>query len=113
MPAFKDPGFQDRIGTAAAAKAKALVQLRARPPVEAATLAARVARQMARDVRATVKRAKARAAKEAVVAAKRERAFEVAPTVKASIPSPILTEVERKAARDARYAARKNRNSPK
>ena len=75
---FKDPSFQDRIGSAAKARQKALDQLRSKPPLDEKVVAER------------------QAAKDAEAAAK------------AVVPPPP-TEAERKAARDARYAARKAR----
>jgi hypothetical protein len=90
---FKDPSFQDRAGQAAQAKKKALEQLRLRPAPDEKIVAERKAaderRQAAKAEKAGAKRAAAEAA--------------AAPAATAP------TEAERKAARDARYAARKNR----
>lgn len=117
MPAFKDPSFQDRAAAAARAKTKALEQLRAKPPLDEAEVAAAIARREARDAAQAERRAQARAAKEEAEAAKRAAkaeaeaaaAAEAARTAEASAPAPKLSEAERKALRDARYAARKNR----
>ena len=93
MPSFKDPSFQDRVGQSADAKEKALEQLRLRPPRDPKIVAERKAAAQRRE-----------AAKAQKVAAK--NAAEAAAT--AAAPPP-LSEADRKAARDARYAARKNR----
>ena len=100
---FKDPSFQDRIGSAAKAKKKALDQLRSKPPLDEKTVAERRARREDREAKDAEKAA---ARKSALQAAKDERAAKAA--AKAAVPPPP-TEAERKAARDARYAARKAR----
>ena len=101
MASFKDPSFQDRAGQAAEAKQKALEQLRLKPLPDEKTIAERKAaderRQTAKAHKADAKKAAAQAALDA----KAEVAAEAA--------APVITEAERKAARDARYAARKNR----
>ena len=99
MPPFKD-SFQDRVGQAAEAKRKALDKLRSRPPVDPAVAAARQEASRQREARAEEKRA---AKAEKAKAADAEKAAAEAP---AAAPP---TEAERKAARDARYAARKSR----
>jgi len=101
MKAYQGPSYQDRVGRAAEAKQKALDLLKARPPVDEATLAARREAALARETAQASKRAAAKAAKaEAAEANARAQAA-------AAVTPP--TEEERKAARDARYAARKNR----
>ncbi len=100
---FKDPSFQDRIGSAADAKKKALEQLRSRRPVDEKVLAERQAKRLERETRDAEKAAAKKAAQQA---AKDSKADEAA--AKAAVPPPP-TEEERKAARDARYAARKAR----
>lgn len=102
MP-FKDPSFQDRIGSAAKAKKKALDQLRSKPPLDEKTLAERKARQLERETRDAQKAAARKAVRQA---AESSRIAEAAS--KAAVPPPP-TEAERKAQRDARYAARKAR----
>lgn len=94
---FKSPSFQDRIGSAAEAKKKALEQLRSRPAVDEKVLAERRAKSLERDKRQADKAAAKKAAKAA-------KAAEAAAAVAAQ-----PTEADRKAARDARYAARKAR----
>jgi hypothetical protein len=98
---YKNPSFQDRAGQAAEAKKRALEQLRARPLPDEGVLAERKAaadrRQAAKAQKAEAKKAAAQAALDA----KMEAA--------ATAAAPVETEADRKAARDARYAARKNR----
>ena len=103
MPPFKD-SFQDRVGQAAEAKRKALEKLRSRPPVDPAVAAERLEAARQREARAEEKRA---AKAEAAKAAESARAAADAKAAEAAAPPP--TEAERKAARDARYAARKSR----
>ena len=95
--------FQDRAGQAAAAKQKALDQLRSRPPVDeklaAERMAAGVERDAARAHKAAAKKADKKADAEAAAADDAARAAAAAPK----------SEAELKAARDARYAARQKR----
>ena len=95
--------FQDRAGQAAAAKQKALDQLRSRPPVDEKVAAERMAagqkRDAARADKSAAKKADKKADAEAAAADDAAKAAAAAPP----------TEAERKAARDARYAARKKR----
>ena len=88
--------FKDRAAQAADAKQKALEQYKSRPPVDEQRAAERLAAAQQRDT--------ARAEK--AEAKKAERTAEAA--AKPAEPAPP-TEAERKAARDAKYAARKNR----
>jgi hypothetical protein len=95
--------FQDRAGQAAEAKKRALEQLRAKPPVDEKRAAERVA--------AGEQRASAKAEKAAAKKAERAEAASAASAdaeAKAAAAAP-KSEAELKAARDARYAARKNR----
>jgi hypothetical protein len=103
MGSFKDPSFQDRIGSAAEAKKKALERLRSKPPVDENLVAERRAARLKRDEAAVEKRIAKKLADET---AKQARA--AAEQEKVTAPAPP-TEAERKAARDARYAARKAR----
>ncbi len=96
---FKNPTYQDRVGQAADARQKALEQLRQKPPRDEKVVAERIA---AAEKRETVKAEKAAAKKAADAAAAVTKAAEAA----ANAPA---TEAEKKAARDARYAARKKR----
>ena len=106
MPPFKD-SFQDRVGQAAEAKRKALEKLRSKPPVDPAVAAERQEAARQREVRAEEKRA-AKAEKAQAAEAARAAADSRAAAEAAAAPQPP-TEAERKAARDARYAARKSR----
>lgn len=103
MPPFKD-SFQDRVGQAAEAKRKALEKLRSKPPIDEAVAAARQEAAREREARAEEKRA---AKAEKAKAAEGARAARATAEATAAISPP--TEAERKAARDARYAARKSR----
>jgi hypothetical protein len=112
-PAHARTNFDDRLSAAAAAKQALLERFRARPsaddPAEIARQAALQAIADARDIRI----AERKAAKEAEAA--RLAAEEAARRVQEQIAATqakarkALEEAERKAARDARYAARKAR----
>ena len=106
MPPFKD-SFQDRVGQAAEAKRKALDKLKSKPPADPAVAEARAEAARQREAKAEEKRA---AKAEAARAAEEAKAAEAAKSAEAAASAPkALTEAERKAARDARYAARKSR----
>lgn len=107
MPPFKDPSFQDRAASAALARQRALDKLKARPAIDPAVLEERKAAQAVRDAAAAKAREEKQAAREQEKAEKRARA--AAAAAAAPAPKPELTEAEKKAARDARYAARKQR----
>jgi len=100
--------FQDRGRRAAEAKQKALDNLRAKPPVDPEIVAQRQAARLKREAAEAEKRAAKKAALDAAREAKAAEALAEAEAKAATIPTPP-TEAERKAARDARYAARKNR----
>jgi hypothetical protein len=110
MAAFKVPDFKDRAAAAALAKEAALAKLRDKPPVDEAAIAARAAKDAERTAAAAAKREAARVAKEEAIVAKRKRAEEEVARAAAAAPK-VMTEAERKAIRDAKYAARKNRKS--
>ena len=103
MKSYKDPSFQDRVGRAAEAKQKALDGLRAKAPPDPAVVAERQAARQRRDAAEAEKRAARKRDAEAAKAAKQAAKAEAVPA------APAPSEAERKAARDARYAARKNR----
>lgn len=114
MKGFKEPGFQDRAAASARAKAGALEKLKAAPKLDEAELAARAARAAERDAKAAAKREADRAAREEAKRLREEqRAAAAAAAEEERLRSikPQLTEAEKKAARDARYAARKKRKS--
>ena len=138
MPAFLNPSFQERQQAAASARSAALAKYKARPPLDEAALAERAARQVAREKAEAEKRAAAVRAKEEATRAKeeaaekkREEAHQAAIAAEAAVKAEreaemqaraqaqakkreermLWTEEDRKAARDARYAARKARQS--
>ena len=107
MPSFKQPTFQERVALSAKAKQAALEKLRAKAPLDEATLAQRQAVRLARETAEAKAREEKRAARELEKTARKTRALEEAAQDESQ--APALTEAERKAARDARYAARKSR----
>ncbi len=111
MALYKDPDLQERIALAQQARLKALQQFQNKPAADEAVVAARRAAQAKREAAEEAKRAAKRAAIAQEKADKRAKKLAETPekVVKAA-PAP-LTEAEKKAARDARYAARKNRKS--
>lgn len=106
MPPFKD-SFQDRVGQAAEAKRKALEKLKSKPSVDPAVAEARLEAARQREAKAEEKRAAKAEAARAAEEAKAAEAAKAASEAAAAKPEP--TEAERKAARDAKYAARKSR----
>lgn len=107
MNSFRDKSFHDRAGQAARAKQKALDQLHSQPPRDPELIAARQSAAERRQAAEDLKREARKAAEQAVKDEKTAEAAKAA-TKLASI-KPERTQAERKAARDARYAARKNR----
>ncbi len=114
MASFKDPSFQDRVASAGKAKQKALNQLKAKPPVDEGLMAER---RQAWDLREQALSEERAAKAEAKSAAKVEKASkkalelaeaEAAAALKAARLKPA-SAADMKAARDARYAARKAR----
>jgi hypothetical protein len=105
MSSFKEPSFQDRQARAAEAKSRALDRLSTKQPVDEAVLAERRAAAAARD------EARARLSQEKLEARQREKAAKALAkeTTTAAAAPPVQTEAEKKAERDARYAARKTR----
>ena len=103
MKSYKDPSFQERVGRAAKAKQEALDRLRTKPPVDEKILAERQAARERREAAQAEKRAAKEAREQAAAELKAAEAARLA-----AVPPPP-TEEERKRARDARYAARKNR----
>jgi hypothetical protein len=101
MRGFKDPTLQDRAAAGQKAREKALRRLAAQPPVDEAVLAERKAARLAREAAAAEKSA----ARKAAIA--QEKADKQAKAKAAQAPVP--SEAELKAARDEKYAARKNR----
>jgi len=106
MAGYKQPTFQERAALAAKAKQAALETLRAKPPLDEAVVAERRAARLAREEAQAKVRAEKLAEREREREARKARAAEAAASAKGA---PPLTEAEQKAARDARYAARKGR----
>ena len=107
MAMFNDPSFQDRIKLKNDAKMKALEALRNKAPVDEALVAERIAAKAAKEAIEAEKRAVKLAEREAE---KAEKAAARAAAILAAAPKPppkVATPAEMKAARDARYAARK------
>ena len=100
MTGYKEPGFEARRAAAASAREHALAKHKARTPLDPAVQAERIAAAEAREKLQAEKRELLKAKKAQELAEKAERAAKVA---------PALTDAERKAARDAKYAARKAR----
>jgi hypothetical protein len=108
MKGFKAPSFQDRAAASSQAKANALAQMKAVPRPNAAEMAKRAARGVEREELNEKKATKAREArKDKQRLTDEKRAHAKAEKLKAD--QPKRTEAELKAARDARYAARKSR----
>jgi hypothetical protein len=114
VAAYKDPSFQDRAAAATKARQAALDKFKAKPAVDPAVLEEK---RLAREARERAV-AEERAAKAAAIAAAKaeaaarlaaeKAAADAAAAEKASRAKPA-TPAEMKAARDARYAARKAR----
>lgn len=118
MAGYKTPDFTERAALARAAKQRALDQLRDKPAPDAATVAARQAAAAAREAAQAARRAARQAAAEEAAAAKAEAAAAAAAlaVIEDSVAAepapperPKPSAAELKAARDARYAARKAR----
>ena len=107
MAGYKELDFNERRAASQKAREIALAKLKARPPVDEAEQARRREAQAARDAAQAEKR---RAAMEAKLQAAQARKSDEARDVKVETPSSVQpTEEERKAARDAKYAKRKNK----
>ena len=109
MAVFKTPDFNARTAAAREAKQRALDQLRAKPAPDPVALAAREEARAARERAQSEKRA-ARIEEARLEKARAAEAKASAATAAAAAASPPpLSEAERKALRDARYALRKAR----
>jgi hypothetical protein len=113
MAGYKAPDLNERLAAANAAKQRALELLRNKPAPDPAVVAERQAAREARDAAAAERREARRLAAEAAKAAK---ATPVTQSDAADISVPakqpdqvVRSDAELKAARDARYAARKAR----
>jgi hypothetical protein len=120
MAAFKVPDFNERAAAAREARASALEKLKNKPAPDPAVVAARIAAQEAREKAIAEKRAAKQAAIEEARAAKAAAEAEAAEQARlaqiaaeeaareAELKKNSLKETL-KAARDAKYAARKAR----
>ena len=108
MVAYKAPDFNERAAAARAAKEAALAKLRNKPALDPAIVAERQAARAAKEAAEAEKRRARQAAVQEEKAARAAAAQEAAAAAQAAAPVK-LSEAELKAARDARYAARKNR----
>jgi hypothetical protein len=120
MSMHKSDDFRDRLSTAANARKAALEKFRSRPgPDDPAVIerqAAQLAIQQARDARIQERKAareaeaaRQAAAQAALVAEEKARAARSAADKEAAAQRAAAIAAERKAARDARYAARNAR----
>lgn len=105
--AYKEPTFQDRAALAAQAKQKAIEKLKAKPPVDPAVAAARAAAREAKEAAIVKKREEKAAALEQARLDKIAKAEAAAAEIEAEKQRLIDADIAAKAARDARYAARK------
>jgi hypothetical protein len=111
MNKFQKTGFAERLKTASEARKALLAQLRPRPTVTDPDFQDRATRKQSEMARVRDERAEARAAAK-LAAADRDEAVRAAQAVIKRAPRKArlqLTQAEAKAARDARYAARKAR----
>ncbi len=117
MSAYKDTAYTDRLSSAANAKRAALEEFRTRTaagdPAAAERQASRLAISMAREARLAERKAtrQAEAARQAAEQAAQNaaRAIQDAEMEAERAARARALEIELKAARDARYAARKAR----
>lgn len=112
MVTYKNPDFTERSAAARAAKERAIEALRNKAAPDPAVIAQRQAAREAREAAEAERRAAKRQAEEEAQAAKRaaKAAKEEALQAEAAAAQPApKTAEELKAARDARYAARKAR----
>ena len=109
LTAYKDKGFNERLSTSADARKAMLERVRAQPgPDDPAMVERRAAREaiiVAREARA----AERKAAREVELAQEAAREAEKVRLAAEQAAKDAALEAERKAARDARYAARKAR----
>lgn len=111
MKTYQNFTFQDRSSQSAKAKQEKLDLLRAKAPIDPAVQQARLLASEKREAD-RIERKAARAAADAAAnqaALDLKAAGEKAEAERLAAIKPVLTEEERKLARDAKYAARKNR----
>lgn len=107
MAGFKTPDFNERAAASRAARQSAVEQLRNKPAPDPEAVAARQAAHAAREERRAAKKTAADEAKAKRAEAASAKAAQAEAVAKSQAPE--RTEAELKAARDARYAARKAR----
>ncbi|NML04165.1 DUF6481 family protein [Sphingomonas sp. G-3-2-10] len=108
MTAYRAPDFNERAALSRTAKLKALAQLRAKPAPSEGQVADRKAVAIKRETAQAAQRARRAAEKQAASDA-RALAAETAARAAEAAMVPVKSDAERKAERDARYAARKAR----
>lgn len=113
MATYKAPDFKERVASAGEARQKALDRLRAKPVPDEALVAERRAARLAREAADSEKRLAKRALEQQAKEAKEAKRLEAAEaaSILAAAVQPVRSEADLKAARDARYAARKNRKN--
>ena len=109
MASYKEPSFKDRAALSAQAKQAALEKLKSKAPIDPAIVAERAAARAAKEAAEAEKRAAKKAAMEQAKLDKIAKAEAAKLEVEQQAVRVELTEAEKKAARDARYAARKKR----
>ncbi len=109
MASYKEPSFAERTALARQARMDALKKLQHKAAPDAATIAERQAAAAQREAAEAAKREARRTqiAEEKAAKAAAKLAAEIAAMPEPAAPE--LTEEEKKAARDAKYAARKKR----
>jgi len=107
--AYKEPTFKDRAALSAKAKQAALEKLKAKPPIDPAIVAERAAARAAKEEAEAQKRAEKKAAIEQAKLDKIAKVEAARLEAEQLVLRAQKTEAEKKAERDARYAARKNR----
>lgn len=110
MASYKEPSFNERQAAAAKARQEVLDKLKSRAPVDPAIAAAKKEAAEKREAVQAEKRAAKKLAAEEAKALAKAAAQEKAEAIAAkNAKAPAMTEEERKAERDRRYAARKAR----
>jgi hypothetical protein len=117
MSGFKEPSFADRQKAAQEARKSILEKFRAKPGLDDPAV---IQRQAEREAQAA-ERAKAKQLRDSAKAEKKIRDAEAAEQATAQLArekeeaaaKEVALEAERKAARDARYAARKGKGKKK
>ena len=109
MASYKEPSFKDRAALSADAKQRALEKLKSKPPVDPEVTAARAAAREAKEAAEAKKREEKKAAIEEARLEKIAKAEAAERAIEEAKQAEIQADIDKKAARDARYAARKAR----